>query len=87
MGLLLINIVALSSRLNVFLKKNEQKLGYLFPDSPPNIPDLTLKAAGTFYVLLNQVIPLGVVLLTDVGKIFYSMCIENDIQMYSIADA
>jgi len=63
-----------------FLIKNYTTDTYLF-EASPSIRSLTISAYGSYFLLLNQFVPLELVLTIEMIKIFVVSFIENDVHM------
>jgi magnesium-transporting ATPase (P-type) len=88
--ILAINIILLIISLGIPLAaaggtfaKNNMDAEYLqLSDASAN--EWGLKAFGSFYLLNNSAIPLDLVIMIDIAKIFIVWFIENDVNIYGI---
>jgi hypothetical protein len=53
----------------------------VFPDGDPNAGELASKAIGSYFLLLNSLIPLALVVLLELVKVFFTMVVEADSEM------
>ena len=58
-------------------------MNYLYPGDYDSTK-IAFQGAATYYVLLNQFVPLAVVVLVEVSKLIYTWFIEWDASMFLI---
>jgi hypothetical protein len=85
--IILVLSAIMTGRLNKFLLDNAPKLPYLYPEyslGTLNIAEITGKVFPTYYLLLNSLIPLSLIITIEISKMGYSKIIENDCFMTGI---
>lgn len=57
---------------------------YIFPEDNPDARLYALNGLGSFYILLNSLIPLSMIITLEISKIYYTRFIENDVELMTI---
>eukprot|EP00347_Sterkiella_histriomuscorum_P003081 403365663 len=76
----------MSGRLYKFIEDNGRKMKYVFPEENPDSKYWALNAVGSFYILMNSLIPLSMVITLEISKVYYTKFFEYDTEMISITD-
>jgi hypothetical protein len=71
----------MSGRYYNFLKSKGDTLNYIFPDGDPNASEYASKDVASFYLLLNSLIPLALVVELELIKLFFTKVVEVDGEM------
>ena len=67
---------SMAIRLYCFLVDNGSKLGYLYRTIKAK--ESAIKVFGSFYSLMNQLIPLAMIVSVEIAKVWYAKIIEWD---------
>ena len=87
--LLFINVIILlslaaimSGRLYQWLSTYGPKMWYVFPEKKPiDASGYAANGYASYFILFNQLIPLGLLVTLEVAKMSYSRMMEHDVEM------
>jgi hypothetical protein len=74
----------MSGKALAFIKENGPGMRYIFLrwDDTAKIPEtIAKKNVAIFYILLNTILPLAIVVVLEVAKQFYTRFVEYDVDM------
>ena len=75
----------MSGRLFKYVEDNGKKMKYVFPEENPDSEYYALNAVGSFYILMNSLIPLSMVITLEISKIYYTRHIEDDVELMTLS--
>jgi magnesium-transporting ATPase (P-type) len=59
-------------------------MDYVFPEENPDSKGYALNGMASFYILLNSIVPLSMVITLEISKIYYTKMIEWDAELLHI---
>ena len=68
----------------LYIKNNAYRLKYIFPEEDPNARYWGLNALGSYFILMNSVIPLSMILTLEGMKMYYAVFFEDYVEMIEI---
>ena len=74
----------MAGKLFEFVNDNYKHLRYIFPEETPNAKQYALNGYASFFILLNSLIPLAMIVTLELSKLYYTYFIENDAEFISI---
>ena len=81
---ILLILVIIMAVLNYFFQKDKIREGhYILHGSTDSPAFLAFKSGLSFYLLINQIVPVGIVVNTEIVKIFLTYFIEQDAELHS----
>ena len=78
--LLLVIASIMTYNSNQFIREYRDVAPYMFYDAD-NTTAMTISVFGSFFLLLNQFVPMELILTLEMVKIFVLIFIENDVHM------
>ena len=75
-----------ASQTSIFVKENYDSCQYIFYDAP-DASEQALNAFFSFYLLLNQFVPMELLIILEMAQIFVVKYIDNDSEMTYAVEA
>lgn len=66
----------------MWAKKNNSHMPYIFATSNINPSTSAAFSFGSFYILLNELIPMALIIILELSKIFYTINVQADADMF-----
>ena len=74
----------MAARVFKLLSDKGTKLRYIFPENEPDATYWALNALGSYYIMMNSMLPLSMVITLEIVKTWYTKFFEVDVEMIEI---